>query len=200
MRVVAGRFRGRPLAAPDDVGIRPTSDRVRESVFNILAHGLGEFSIAGRRVIDLFAGTGALGIEALSRGASYCLFVEEAADARALIRTQRRSLRPDRRNAHLPSRRDRSRSSRKCRALWPRVPRSALRQGAWRKGPRGLGYGQLADTRRDRHFRRKGRRDQSPFRPSSARSIREPGAKPKCASCALHPWFTKNASEFRILT
>ena len=159
MRVVAGRFRGRALVAPDDAGIRPTSDRVRESVFNILAHGLGEFSIAGRRVIDLFAGTGALGIEALSRGASYCLFVEEAADARALIRTQRRSLRPDRRNAHLPSRRDRSRSSRKRRALWPRVPRSALRQGAWRKGSRRLGYGRLADTRRDRHFRRKSRRD-----------------------------------------
>ena len=86
MRIVAGRFRGRPLAAPGDEGIRPTSDRVRESVFNILAHGLGDFSIEGRRVIDLFAGTGALGIEALSRGASYCLFVEEAPDARALIR------------------------------------------------------------------------------------------------------------------
>jgi 16S rRNA (guanine966-N2)-methyltransferase len=86
MRVVAGRFRGRPLAAPGDAGTRPTSDRVRESVFNILAHGLGDFSIEGRRVIDLFSGTGALGIEALSRGASYCLFVEEAPDARALIR------------------------------------------------------------------------------------------------------------------
>ena len=59
---------------------------MRESVFNILAHGLGDFSIEGRRVIDLFSGTGALGIEALSRGASYCLFVEEAPDARALIR------------------------------------------------------------------------------------------------------------------
>jgi 16S rRNA (guanine966-N2)-methyltransferase len=86
MRVVAGRFRGRPLAAPADQSIRPTSDRVRESVFNILAHGLGDFTFAGERVIDLFAGTGALGIEAISRGASYCLFVEEAPDARALIR------------------------------------------------------------------------------------------------------------------
>jgi 16S rRNA (guanine966-N2)-methyltransferase len=86
MRVVGGRFRGRPLAAPRHEGLRPTSDRVRESVFNILAHGVPDFSIEGARVIDLFAGTGALGIEALSRGAGYCLFVEEAAEARALIR------------------------------------------------------------------------------------------------------------------
>ncbi len=68
MRVVAGRFRGRALQAPDDMSIRPTSDRVRESVFNILAHGIANFSLDGARVIDLFAGTGALGIEAVSRG------------------------------------------------------------------------------------------------------------------------------------
>lgn len=86
MRVVAGRFRGRALAAPDDMGIRPTSDRVRESVFNILAHGIDSFTLTGARVIDLFAGTGALGIEAVSRGAAFSLFVEDAADARALIR------------------------------------------------------------------------------------------------------------------
>ncbi len=86
MRIVAGRFRGRSLQAPDDLSIRPTSDRVRESVFNILAHGIADFSLAGARVIDLFAGTGALGIEAVSRGAKYCLFVEEAPEARALIR------------------------------------------------------------------------------------------------------------------
>jgi 16S rRNA (guanine966-N2)-methyltransferase len=92
MRVVAGRFRGRPLAAPADSSVRPTSDRVRESVFNILAHGMCDFSIEGQRVIDLFAGTGALGVEAISRGASYCLFVEEAPDARALIRRNVESL------------------------------------------------------------------------------------------------------------
>lgn len=86
MRVVAGRFRGRALQAPGDMSIRPTSDRVRESVFNVLAHGLADFSLDDVRVIDLFAGTGALGIEALSRGAAYCLFVEDAPDARALIR------------------------------------------------------------------------------------------------------------------
>lgn len=87
MRVVAGTLRGRPLATPRHEGVRPTADRVRENVFNVLAHGIDHFSIEGARVIDLFAGTGALGIEALSRGAAYCLFVEDAAEARALIRT-----------------------------------------------------------------------------------------------------------------
>lgn len=86
MRIVAGRLRGRPLAAPGDARTRPTSDRVRESVFNILEHGIADFSIGGVRVLDLFAGTGALGLEALSRGAAFCLFVEEDAAARALIR------------------------------------------------------------------------------------------------------------------
>lgn len=87
MRIVAGKFRGRAIAAPSHDGLRPTSDRVRESVFNILAHGVPGFELASARVIDLFAGTGALGLEALSRGAAYCLFVEDNADARALIRT-----------------------------------------------------------------------------------------------------------------
>ena len=86
MRVVGGRLRGRPLASPDHAGIRPTSDRVRESLFNILAHGVPDFELKGARVIDLFAGTGALGIEAVSRGAGFCLFVETGAEARALIR------------------------------------------------------------------------------------------------------------------
>lgn len=86
MRVVGGTLRGRPLATPEHTGLRPTSDRVREAVFNILAHGIDGFDIEGARVIDLFAGTGALGIEALSRGARYCLLVEEDAQARALIR------------------------------------------------------------------------------------------------------------------
>jgi 16S rRNA (guanine966-N2)-methyltransferase len=87
MRIVSGRFRGRSIAAPEHPGLRPTSDRVRESLFNILTHGTADFDLAGQRVIDLFAGTGALGLEALSRGAAYCLFVEDDADARALIRT-----------------------------------------------------------------------------------------------------------------
>lgn len=86
MRIVGGRFKGRTLAAPHHEGTRPTSDRVRESVFNILTHGLDAPPLEGAKVIDLFAGTGALGLEAISRGADYALFVEENADARGLIR------------------------------------------------------------------------------------------------------------------
>lgn len=86
MRVVGGQLRGRTLARPHNGDVRPTSDRVRESVFNILEHGVADFALSGARVIDLFAGTGALGVEALSRGARYCLFVEQAPEARAVIR------------------------------------------------------------------------------------------------------------------
>jgi len=85
VRVVGGRFRGRTLAGPKSDAIRPTSDRLRETIFNVLAHGYGD-PVEGARVIDLFAGTGAMGIEALSRGAAFCLFVEEGAQARGLIR------------------------------------------------------------------------------------------------------------------
>ena len=85
MRIVAGRFRGAALDTPKSYDIRPTSDRVREAIFNILAHGLG-VSLEGARVLDLFAGTGAMGLEALSRGAAYVLFVEDNAEARGLIR------------------------------------------------------------------------------------------------------------------
>jgi 16S rRNA (guanine966-N2)-methyltransferase len=87
MRIVAGRFRGRAIASPSDESVRPTSDRVRESLFNILEHGIAGFSLSGARVIDLFAGTGALGLEALSRGAAFCLFIDDGVAARALIRT-----------------------------------------------------------------------------------------------------------------
>jgi 16S rRNA (guanine966-N2)-methyltransferase len=86
MRIVGGTLRGRALASPKHEGLRPTSDRVREAVFNILMHGTLGFSLEGVKVLDLFAGTGALGLEALSRGAATCLFVEEDADSRALIR------------------------------------------------------------------------------------------------------------------
>lgn len=79
-------MKGRAIAAPEHGGLRPTSDRVREAVFNVLAHGIDGFDIAGQRVIDLFAGSGALGLEALSRGAAYALFVEDGAESRALIR------------------------------------------------------------------------------------------------------------------
>jgi len=85
MRIVGGKFRGKVLTSPEDDSIRPTADRTRESVFNILASRLGA-SLDGLRVLDLFAGTGALGLEALSRGASHVTFVDTGADARGLIR------------------------------------------------------------------------------------------------------------------
>jgi 16S rRNA (guanine966-N2)-methyltransferase len=85
MRIIAGKFRGKQLIAPTDDSIRPTADRVRESIFDILTSRLGA-SFDGLRVLDLFAGTGAMGIEALSRGASGVVFVETGAEARGLIR------------------------------------------------------------------------------------------------------------------
>ena len=91
MRIVGGLFRGRPLAAPRSQAIRPTSDRTREALFNILAHAHSE-ALEGARVLDLFAGTGALGLEALSRGASGALFVEDSAEGRGLIRTNIESM------------------------------------------------------------------------------------------------------------
>ena len=93
MRIIGGRCRGKRLAAPGTAGggaahLRPTSDRVRESLFNLLAHGdYGDPPLPeGRRVLDLFAGTGALGLEALSRGAKWAVFIDDFAAARALIR------------------------------------------------------------------------------------------------------------------
>lgn len=85
MRITGGIFGGRKLAAPADDRIRPTSDKVRQAVFNILRHQDFGFSLDGARVADLFAGTGALGLEAVSQGAGFCLFVEDAAESRALI-------------------------------------------------------------------------------------------------------------------
>jgi 16S rRNA (guanine966-N2)-methyltransferase len=85
MRIVAGRLRGRVLNAPASRAIRPTSERLRESIFDILAHRYSDL-LEGARVVDLFAGSGALGFEALSRGASFALFVDDGAEARALLR------------------------------------------------------------------------------------------------------------------
>lgn len=86
MRIVGGDLKGRSLAAPDSRATRPTSDRAREAVFNILAHADWSPGVEGRRVLDLFAGSGALGFEALSRGAAFCLFVETDEAARGTIR------------------------------------------------------------------------------------------------------------------
>ena len=85
MRIVGGRLKGRNLAAPASRDIRPTADRLRESLFNILIHAYDN-PIADARVLDLFAGTGALGIEAVSRGAKFALFIDNGAEARALLR------------------------------------------------------------------------------------------------------------------
>lgn len=85
MRIISGRFRGKALLPPSDASIRPTADRTREAVFNILASRIG-VHLDGVRVLDLFAGTGALGLEALSRGAAGIVFVDTGAEARGLIR------------------------------------------------------------------------------------------------------------------
>jgi len=86
MRIVGGKFKGRAIEAPEGRDTRPTSDRAREAVFNVLAHAEWSPGIESRRVLDLFAGSGALGFEALSRGASFALFVETEAGARGAIR------------------------------------------------------------------------------------------------------------------
>jgi 16S rRNA (guanine966-N2)-methyltransferase len=88
LRITGGKFGGRVLHAPHDSSVRPTSDKVRQAIFNVLMHrDFGfPFSLEGARVADLFAGTGAMGLEALSHGARYCLFVEMTAESRALIR------------------------------------------------------------------------------------------------------------------
>jgi 16S rRNA (guanine966-N2)-methyltransferase len=91
LRVVGGEFRGRPLVAPPTRQTRPTSDRLRETIFDVLFHRYND-PVSGMRVLDLFAGTGALGIEALSRGAASCLMVEKSAEARGAIRKNIESL------------------------------------------------------------------------------------------------------------
>ena len=92
MRIVSGLYRGRPLVAPPGAATRPTSDRAREAIFNVLAHAAWSPGLEGVRVIDLFAGSGALGLEALSRGAAFCLFVETDAAARGAIRDNTETL------------------------------------------------------------------------------------------------------------
>ncbi|KQN93454.1 16S rRNA (guanine(966)-N(2))-methyltransferase RsmD [Sphingomonas sp. Leaf231] len=84
MRIIAGQWRGRPLAAPKGDATRPTADRTREALFSMLASRVGSFE--GLAVADLFAGSGALGLEALSRGAATCLFVEQDKPALDVLR------------------------------------------------------------------------------------------------------------------
>src|ERR1700759_3871027 len=94
MRITGGTYRGRQLAAPRDISVRPTSDRTRQAIFNMLRHkdfDIG-FTLEGARVLDLFAGTGALGIEALSHGGRWCLLVDDSAESRALQRQKVQAL------------------------------------------------------------------------------------------------------------
>jgi len=86
MRIVAGELRGRPIRTPEGQDVRPTSDRARQAVFNILEHAPWSRGLEGRRVVDLFAGSGALGLEALSRGAAKCLFVDLSETSLAAVR------------------------------------------------------------------------------------------------------------------
>lgn len=86
MRIVAGALKGRAIAAPEGQGTRPTSDRARQALFNVLEHAAWAEPLEGARVLDLFAGSGALGFEAISRGAAFCLFVETDDAARGAIR------------------------------------------------------------------------------------------------------------------
>jgi 16S rRNA (guanine966-N2)-methyltransferase len=114
MRITGGDFSGRALVPPRNAAVRPTSDKVRQAIFNLLEHApaLAGFSLAGLRVVDLFAGTGALGLEALSRGASFCLFVDDSPESRALVRRNIEALgltgasKIWRRNAAFPGRLD----------------------------------------------------------------------------------------------
>lgn len=86
MRIVGGKFKGRAIKAPEGRDTRPTSDRARESIFNVLAHAAWAPPLEGARAIDAFAGSGALGLEAMSRGAAFCLFIETESAARGAIR------------------------------------------------------------------------------------------------------------------
>ena len=95
MRITGGVYRGRSIAPPPGLGVRPTADRARQAVFNRLEHTAWSPGLSGARVIDLFAGSGALGLEALSRGAAACVFVETGEEARAAIRNNLDALDPE---------------------------------------------------------------------------------------------------------
>lgn len=85
MRIVGGALRGRRLEAPGTNDTRPTADRIRQAVFNIIEHAIADFTLDGAHALDLFAGTGALGFEALSRGAATCIFIDNDTAACRLI-------------------------------------------------------------------------------------------------------------------
>src|SRR5262249_28694149 len=123
------------LAAPKSPAIRPSADRLRESLFNILVHAYGD-PVSGARVLDLFAGTGALGLEALSRGASFALFIDDSAEARALLRENVAALGLGGGGALFRGGADDARRRASAAAVLARLPRSALGALACRTGAR----------------------------------------------------------------
>ena len=128
MRVVGGSLRGRALAGPKSAAIRPTADRLRESLFNILLHAYGD-PVAGARVLDLFAGTGALGIEAtVSRRRVRAVRRSRRGGTRAVARERHRAW-PRRRLAYFPARRHQAWARASAGTVFARLPRSALRPG-----------------------------------------------------------------------
>ena len=130
------RTLARPHAssAPKSKAIRPTADRLREALFNILIHSVGD-PVTGARVLDLFAGTGALGIEALSRGAAFALFVDDGAEARALLRENVAALGLGGTSQDLSPRRHQARPSRN-RSSRSRLPFSIRLMGKGSRLPR----------------------------------------------------------------
>jgi 16S rRNA (guanine966-N2)-methyltransferase len=139
MRIVAGTFRGRPLVAPKGHLTRPTADRARQAIFNVLEHAPWSPALAGARVLDLFAGSGAMGIEAISHGAAFCLFVERAEPAAAAIRANLAALRLE----------DRARIARRdAAALTPRLRADGAPYDiGFLDPPYGEGLGEAALTR-----------------------------------------------------
>ncbi len=135
MRIVGGRLKGKMLTSPKDNSVRPTSDRVRESLFNIIAHGIDGFNLEGATICDLFAGTGALGIEALSRGAKWALFVDDSAASRGLIRDNTMAFGLN--GVSKISRQD-------ARDIGPRSKRSTQFDLVFADPPYNKGYGQIA--------------------------------------------------------
>jgi 16S rRNA G966 N2-methylase RsmD len=147
LRIVAGRWRGKGLADPGKgdpaAHLRPTTDRVRESLFNLLTNGRFGDLVTGARVLDLFAGTGALGLEALSRGAVHATFVDDGGAARALLRDN--IGRCAAQGVTKVFRRDATAlGEHRGAALYAGLSRSALLQGAWGTRP-GLGKGGRLD-------------------------------------------------------
>jgi 16S rRNA (guanine966-N2)-methyltransferase len=139
MRIVAGTFRGRPLVAPKGHLTRPTADRARQAIFNVLEHATWSPGLDGARVMDLFAGSGAMGIEAISRGAAFSLFVERAEPAAAAIRANLAALKLE----------DRARIARRdASALTPRGGGDGKPYDlAFLDPPYGEGLGEAAVTR-----------------------------------------------------